>query len=240
MHTFQRNIQGWVLLKYTCRSSWDYSKKLFRAVILQTGIDPSNLDVRYLVQKTQSFNWVLKLNLNVYISVCFLFVCSNFLTAKCKRYHHVSYMQFIDLQFMYALHCSSSNTWYKIYNKLKYIRSVQQITYFCNLEKGIYWVRSQKGNCTKLHFFKSPAALFWNLKTHIKQNYPCSAGKCSLLKTYFKCLINVYFHVIVILQGYLFFGNASQPGTKATGCEILLYVILYSAMSRIISQNKNR
>ena len=73
LHTFQRNIQGWVLFKYVCRPSWDYSKKLFRAAILQTGIYPSNLDVRYLVQKTQSFNWVLKLNLNVYISVC-LFV----------------------------------------------------------------------------------------------------------------------------------------------------------------------
>ena len=73
LHTFQRNIQGWVLFKYACRPSWDYSKKLFRAAILQTGIYPSNLDVRYLVQKNQSFNWVLKLNLNVYISVC-LFV----------------------------------------------------------------------------------------------------------------------------------------------------------------------
>ena len=73
LHTFQQNIHGWVYFKYTCRSYWDYSKKLFRAAILQTGIYPSNLDVRYLVQKTQSFNWVLKLNLNVYISVC-LFV----------------------------------------------------------------------------------------------------------------------------------------------------------------------
>ena len=73
LHTFQRNIQCWVLFKYTCEPSWDYSKKLFRAAILQAGIHPSNLDVRYLVQKTQSFNWVLKLNLNVYISVC-LFV----------------------------------------------------------------------------------------------------------------------------------------------------------------------
>ena len=31
---------------------WDYFKKLFRAAILQTRIYPSNLDVRYLVQKT--------------------------------------------------------------------------------------------------------------------------------------------------------------------------------------------
>ena len=56
--------------------------------------------------------------------------------------------------------------------------------------------------------------------------------------TEFPCLIDVYLNAIVILQGYLFFRNASQPTTKATGCEILLYVILYSAMSRIISQKK--
>ena len=72
LHTFQRNIQCWVLFKYTCEPSWDYSKKLFRAAILQAGIHPSNLDVRYLVQKKTIFsieflNWIL-----MYI---FLFVC---------------------------------------------------------------------------------------------------------------------------------------------------------------------
>ena len=55
LHTFQRNIQGWVLFKYACRPSRDYSKKLFRAAIRQTGIYPSNLDVRYLVQKKSIF-----------------------------------------------------------------------------------------------------------------------------------------------------------------------------------------
>ena len=45
--------------------SWDYFKNLFRAAIMQAGIHPSNLDVRYLVHL-----WVLKLNLNEYISVC--------------------------------------------------------------------------------------------------------------------------------------------------------------------------
>ena len=86
LHTFQENIQGGVILKYTCRPSWDCSKKLFRAAILQTGIYRSNLDVRYSAQKTQSFTRVLKLNLNVYISGCFFvcfvteileFICSN-------------------------------------------------------------------------------------------------------------------------------------------------------------------
>ena len=52
------------------------------------------------------------------------------------------------------------------------------------------------------------------------------------------CLIDVYLHAIVILQGYLFLRNASQSTTKATGCEVLLYVILYSATSRIISYKK--
>ena len=56
LHTFQRNIQGGVLFRYTRRLSWDCPKKLFRASILQTGIYPSNLDVRYSAQKTQSFN----------------------------------------------------------------------------------------------------------------------------------------------------------------------------------------
>ena len=52
---FLANIQGGVLFKYTCRPSWDCAKKFFGAAILQTGICPSNLDVRYSVQKTQSF-----------------------------------------------------------------------------------------------------------------------------------------------------------------------------------------
>ena len=56
LHTFQRNIQDGVLFKYTRRLSWDCSKKLFTAATLQTGIYPSNLDVRYSAQKTQSFN----------------------------------------------------------------------------------------------------------------------------------------------------------------------------------------
>ena len=56
--------------------------------------------------------------------------------------------------------------------------------------------------------------------------------------TEFPCLINVYLHAIVIFQGYLSLRNASQATTKATGCEILLYVILNSAMSRIMNQKK--
>ena len=56
LHTFQRNIHGGVLFKYTCRPSWDCSKKLFRAAILQTGIYPSNLDVRYSARKTRFLN----------------------------------------------------------------------------------------------------------------------------------------------------------------------------------------
>ena len=52
------------------------------------------------------------------------------------------------------------------------------------------------------------------------------------------CLIDVYLHAIVILQRYLFLRNASQSTTKEIECEILLYVILYSAMRRIIGQKK--
>ena len=43
LHTFQRNIQGGVLFRYTRRPSWDCSKKLFRASILKRGIYPSTL-----------------------------------------------------------------------------------------------------------------------------------------------------------------------------------------------------
>ena len=53
---FPAKYPGLTFFKSTCRLSWDYSKKLLRAASLQTGIYPSNLDVRYLVQKTQSFN----------------------------------------------------------------------------------------------------------------------------------------------------------------------------------------
>ena len=43
---------------------------------VRAGTYPSNFDVRYTAQKTQSSNWVLKLNLYVYILfVCFCF-CS--------------------------------------------------------------------------------------------------------------------------------------------------------------------
>ena len=42
----------WVIFKYTRTPSWDFSKKLFRAAILQAGIYPSNLDVCYSAQRT--------------------------------------------------------------------------------------------------------------------------------------------------------------------------------------------
>ena len=35
LHTFQQNIEGGVLLKYTRRLSWDFSKKFFRTAILK-------------------------------------------------------------------------------------------------------------------------------------------------------------------------------------------------------------
>ena len=104
------------------RSRWEYNKtqhspnnKQFFVVLLNLvgsclqkdtppGIYPRNLNVRYSAQKVQSFNWVLKLNLHIYVSVC-LFVlllrywssfAVAFLAAKIKRYLHVSYMQMFD------------------------------------------------------------------------------------------------------------------------------------------------
>ena len=52
LHTFQQNIQGGVLFKYNRMSTWDCSKKLLRAAVLQTGIYPSNLDVPYSAQNS--------------------------------------------------------------------------------------------------------------------------------------------------------------------------------------------
>ena len=46
----------------------------------------------------------------------------------------------------------------------------------------------------------------------------------------FPCFVRVYLRVSL--------SNASRPIPKATGCEILLYVVLYSAMSWYISQGK--
>ena len=80
LHTFQRNIQGGVLFRYTRRLCWDCSKKLFRASILQTGIYPSNLDVRYSAQKLNLS--IQFLSISVCLLVCFVteileFICNN-------------------------------------------------------------------------------------------------------------------------------------------------------------------
>ena len=64
---------------------------------------------------------------------------------------------------------------------------------------------------------------------------PVKAAYCGLL---FLCFIGVYLSVIVIMQGYIFLFNVSQPTVKATGCEILFYMVLYSAGSWFISQEK--
>ena len=45
--------------------------KLGFSQTMQSGTYPSNFDVRYTAQKTQSYNLVLKLNLLIYICVSF-------------------------------------------------------------------------------------------------------------------------------------------------------------------------
>ena len=74
---------------------------------LRAWIYPSNFDVCYMVQETQSYNWVLKLNLYLYVYFqLFVFVLLDyltigifsqaFMTIKIMSYRHVSYMQLID------------------------------------------------------------------------------------------------------------------------------------------------
>ena len=81
----------------------------------------------------------------------------------------------------------------------------------------------------------SLAALFWNWKKHIETKLYLflSVAYCTLI---FPCFGGVYLWASVILQGQISLHNASQPTTKATGCEILLYVVLYSTRSWYISR----
>ena len=49
--------------------TWGVLKKRQIFNLHKSGIYPSNFDVYYTTQKTQYSNWVLKLNLNIYIFV---------------------------------------------------------------------------------------------------------------------------------------------------------------------------
>ena len=62
-----------------------------------------------------------------------------------------------------------------------------------------------------------------------------SVAYCKLV---FLCFVGVHFCVNVILQGYISVCNLSQPTRKATGCEILFYVVLYTSRRWYISQKK--
>ena len=54
----------------------------------------------------------------------------------------------------------------------------------------------------------------------------------------FLCIFGVYLCTKVILHGQISLHNSSWPSMTATGCEILLHVILYLARSQYISQEK--
>ena len=62
-----------------------------------------------------------------------------------------------------------------------------------------------------------------------------SAAYCKMV---FSCYVGVYLHGSVIFQGKISLRNAIQPTKKATGCEILLYVVLYVARIRYITHEK--
>ena len=76
----------------------------------------------------------------------------------------------------------------------------------------------------------------------MKQNYACSACKGSLLQTCYSVLCQfVHLCACVILQGQIYIRKASQPTTKTTGCEILLYIVLYTGYSGVgILARKNK
>ena len=99
---------------------------------------------------------------------------------------------------------------------------------------------------TPINYIKAPftfffptqlslASLFWNWKNHIgtKLYVFLSVAYCTLV---FPCFGGVYLCACVILQGQISLHNANRPTTKTTGCEILLYVVLYSTRSWYISR----
>ena len=82
--------------------------------------------------------------------------------------------------------------------------------------------------------------LYFETGKHISSNInlvlPVSAAYYRLV---FSCFIYVYLRAIVIFHRQISLCNASRPTKKATGCEILLCVVLYLARSYILSR-KNR
>ena len=108
-------------------------------------IYPSNFGVRYTTEKIS----ILQLSFETqssyiyfYLFACFgfslntklsEFICSKFLAIKIKRYLHVLYMQLFDYLCIHTY----------IHNILRYRRHKRLITYFCNLKKGIYWIRNR-------------------------------------------------------------------------------------------------
>ena len=54
----------------------------------------------------------------------------------------------------------------------------------------------------------------------------------------FPCFVGMYLHLSVALQGQISLHKDGRPTTKTTKCEIFLCVVLYSARSWQISQEK--
>ena len=69
-----------------------------------------------------------------------------FLAIKIKKYLHVSYKHLFDyLRIVKYTENENLKPWYFSQHHKRLI------TCFCNLKKGIYWVRNQWGKCNKLH-----------------------------------------------------------------------------------------
>ena len=57
-------------------------------------------------------------------------------------------------------------------------------------------------------------------------------------KVGFSCLVGVYLGGSVYGKDRYLFCNASQPTMKVIGCEILLYVVLYSGLGVLAKINR--
>ena len=91
-----------------------------------------------------------------------------FLAIKIKKYLHVSYKHLFDyLCIVKYTENENLKPWYFSQHHKRLI------TYFCNLKKGIYWVRNQWGKRNKLHkssFYQTVKSFSFilKLKKHIE------------------------------------------------------------------------
>ena len=88
-----------------------------------------------------------------------------------------------------------------------------------------------------LFYFAKVLLLYFEIKKHIEVKL-CLFLETTYSKLVFICFVGVYLSGSVILQGYISLHNTSPQITKATGCEILLFVILHSTRKNRLVMNQ--